>query len=298
MRIRFLGLLFLALTGGCRPLTSGSLDTPTSPPVAASQPRIFGISGSWRPKPSHDRLWRQNQMVLPYAEIDSHLITLRNVRDCYYRSEHDYDVSHFDVEVPLYDVQTLDFIVVPFRATPSLAHTMLSFGLANGQYIVFSVESRLEQGETYRPIEGAVNGYELMWVVGTERDLIGLRTEIRKDDVYLYRTRANPDQVRKIFLAAVARVNEIARQPEFYDTLRNNCTTNIVALINQLQPNTIPDDLRIVLPGHSDKLLYDLGLLDVNNPYPIAKEVSRISPLARLHHGSAEYSKAIRSQLQ
>ena len=298
MLVRSFWILFLSLAGGCRPLTSGSLDSTASQSVATAQPRNYSILGSWRPQPSHDRLWRQNQMVLPYAEIDSHRVTLRNIRDCNYRSENDYDVNHFDFDVALSDLQTLDFIVVPFRSTPSLAHTMLSFGSVNGQYIVFSVESRLEQGETYRPIEGAINGYELMWVVGTERDLIGLRTEIRKDDVFLYRTRANADQVRRIFLAAVARVNEIARQPEFYDTLRNNCTTNIVALINQLQPDTIPDDLRIVLPGHSDKLLYDLGLLEVNSPYPMAKEISRISPLARLHHGSAEYSKAIRSQLQ
>jgi len=261
-------------------------------------PRSLGISAKVRPEPSHDRLWRQDLAVLPYAEIQSDRVGLRNIRDCDYRTEDDYDVRHFDRMVLLDELQSLDFIVVPFQSAPSLAHTMLSFGLADGEYLVFSVEARLEQNESYRPLDGAINGYELMWVVGTERDLIGLRTEVRKADVYLYRTRAHPDQVRKIFVAAVARVNQIARQPEFYDTLSNNCTTNIVALVNQLQPGTIPEDVRILLPGHSDKLLYDQGLLAATGPFPMIKEASRINPAARIHYGSIGFSKAIRGDLR
>lgn len=235
-------------------------------------------------------------MLLPYAEIFSDRVTLHHIRDCHYRSEDDYDVRHFDRDVWLGDVMSLDFIVVPFKETPSLAHTMLSFGLIDGQYIVFSVEARLEHGETYSPLSGARQQYELMWVVGSERDLIGLRTEVRKSDVYLYRTVATPAQVRNVFLASVARVNQISRQPEFYDTLGNNCTTNIVDMINQLQPGTIPEDIRVLLPGHSDKLLYDRGLIAMSGPFEQIKQASRINWAANMHYGSNDFSKAIRGQ--
>lgn len=297
--MRSCGLLLITMVFacGCKPWALGTWEPPESRANPTPRLSALGVSARVRPQPSHDRVWRQNLMVLPYAEIESDKVLLRNIRDCHYRTEDDYDVRHFDRVVRLDDLQSLDFIVVPFQATPSLAHTMLSFGLSDGQYLVFSVEARLEQNESYHPVEGAINGYELMWVVGTERDLIGLRTEVRKADVYLYRTRATPQQVRKIFLAAVARVNQIARQPEFYDTIRNNCTTNIVALANQLQPGTIPEDIRVLLPGHSDKLLYDQGLLAVNGPFPIIKEASRINPMAKIHHGSADFSQAIRGQL-
>ncbi len=292
-------LLFLS---GCSPLSrsaaeraatdAGEDGAPTS-----GFPRIQSVSARLIRSPSHDRMWRQNLMVLPYAEILSDRVKLHNIRDCHYRTEDDYDVRHFDREVWLADIQTLDFIVVPFKSTPSLAHTMLSFGLSDGQYIVFSVEARFEKNESYHPIQGAVKGYELIWVVGTERDLIALRTEIRRADVYLYRTRATPEQVRNVFVAAVARVNQIAREPEFYNTLRNNCTTNIVDLINELQPGTIPEDIRVLLPGHSDKFLYDQGLLAISGPFPAIKQASRINTVAGLHYGSAEFSQAIRGEL-
>lgn len=254
----------------------------------------LGLSRQKQPK--HHKLWRPDLAVLPYAQIESDRVWLYNIRDCEYRTEEDYDVRHIDRLIYLSDVRTIDFIVVPFSNAPMLAHTMLSFGLANGEQIVFSVEARLETGEGYELVAGTTNEYELMWVVGTERDLIRLRTEVRDVDVYLYRTRATPEQVQRVFLAALARVNEIARQPEFYDLLNNNCTTNIVDLINQLRPGAIPKDIRVVLPGHSDRLAYDLGLLAVEGPFEQIKAGSKINLLANLNAHSPNFSQAIRQR--
>lgn len=245
---------------------------------------------------SHQRLWRPDLAVLPYAEIDAEKIVLHNIRDCVYRTEEDYDVRHFDLELFTNQVQTVDFIVVPFKEAPAIAHTMLSFGLSTGEYVVFSVEARLEQGENYSALASTSDEYELMWVVGTEEDLIRLRTEVRDVDVYLYPIRATPEQVQNVFLAAVARVNEIARQPEYYDLLTNNCTTNIVDMVNALKPGAIPADLRVVLPGHSDRLAYDLGLLAVQGDFETVKRNSRINAAARIHANSDNFSHAIRYQ--
>ncbi len=245
--------------------------------------------------PSHHRLWRPDLAVLPYAEIESDQVRLHNIRDCEYRTEEDYDVRHHNLEIWLDQLQTVDFIVVPFKEAPSIAHTMLSFGLSNGEHIVFSVEARLEQGEQYSALASTQNQYELMWVVGTERDLIRLRTEVRDVDVYLYPIKATPDQVRNVFLSAVARVNEIARQPEYYDLLTNNCTTNIVDMVNNLRPGAIPNDLRIVLPGHSDRLAYDLGLLAAQGDFDQIKKASRVNYAARMHFDAADFSQAIRA---
>lgn len=244
---------------------------------------------------SHHRRWRPDLMVLPYAEIDSDQVRLYNIRDCAYRTEEDYDVRHFDRPVALQDVRTIDFIVVPFKDTPALAHTMLSFGLADGEHLVFSVEARLEQGEQYSALPSATGKYELMWVVGTERDLIQLRTEVRDVDVYLYRTKVTPEQAQKAFLACVARVNEIARTPEHYDLLTNNCTTNIVDMVNGLKPGYIPRDIRVVLPGHSDRFMYDLGLLAAEGPFDQIKAASRVNLTAKLHRDAGNFSAAIRN---
>lgn len=252
------------------------------------------ITAPLQKHPSHDRLWRPDLAILPYAEIEHDRVQLRNIRDCDYRTEDDYDVRHFDRQILLSDVRTIDFIVVPFTNAPLIAHTMLSFGLAGGEQIVFSVEARLETHESYALGPSTTNEYELMWVVGTERDLILLRTEVRKVDVYLYPIRATPEQVQKAFLAAIARVNQIARQPEFYDLVANNCTTNIVDLVNEVRPETLLGDLRILLPGQSDRFAYDLGLLAAEGPFEQIKAASKINLAAQLYADDPNFSQAIR----
>lgn len=261
---------------------------------ASTRQRITNVQRPAKSTASHHRDWRTDLAVLPYAEIRSDRVRLFNIRDCTYRSESDYDVRHFDREIMLADVRTIDFIVVPFKETPLLAHTMLSFGMADGEHIVFSVEARLQKGQSYAAIGGALNEFELIYIVGTEKDLIRLRTDVRKVDVYLYPILATPQQVQKVFVAAVARVNEIARQPEFYDTLTNNCTTNIVDLINELKPGAIPQDIRVLLPGHSDRLAYDLGLLAVQGPFDQIKASSRINFAAQLNYDANDFSQRIR----
>ena len=261
---------------------------------AVARKRVIDIKQPEKSAPSHQRDWRTDLTVLPYAEIRSDRVRLYNIRDCEYRTEEDYDVRHFDREILLSNVQSVDFIVVPFKETPMLAHTMLSFGMANGEHLVFSVEARLQKGQSYAAIGGALNAFELIYVVGTEKDLIRLRTDVRKVDVYLYPILASPAQVQKVFVAAVARVNEIARQPEFYDTLTNNCTTNIVDLINELRPGAIPQDIRVLLPGHSDRLAYDLGLLAVQGPFDQIKASSKINLAAQLNYDAPDFSQRIR----
>ncbi|MCA9193440.1 MAG: DUF4105 domain-containing protein [Planctomycetales bacterium] len=234
-------------------------------------------------------------MVLPYANIHENRIQLHNIRDCVYRSEDDYDVRHFNRQVFLDDVQTVDFIMVPFKDAPALAHTMLSFGLRDGQHLVFSAEARLEQDEDYAAVAGATKQYELIYVVGTEEDLIKLRTDVRIVDVYLYPLNIDVSTTQRLFLAAVARVNQIARTPEFYQLLSNNCTTNIVDLVNQVHPHAIAEDLRILLPGQSDRLVYDQGWMAATGPFEEVRLASRINIKAQLYDGQGNFSRAIRS---
>ena len=68
---------------------------------------------------------------------------------------------------------------------------MLSFGFA-GDHVAVSIETRKKKGEAYSSIAGFFKQYELIYVVGDERDLIRVRTNYRRpeEQVYLYRTRA------------------------------------------------------------------------------------------------------------
>jgi hypothetical protein len=212
-------------------------------------------------------------------------------------SEDDYVLHYYDEQYELDGIQSVDFVVVPFTNTPSLAHTMMSFGFEDGRYLAVSVEVRLEEGETYSPIAGAMRQFEIMYVVADERDVIKLRTQQRGSDVFVYRTNATPEQARELFVDVMTRVNSLKKNPEFYDTFMNNCTTNIVAHINHVLPGRVPWNIGVLLPGYSDQLAYDLGLLVDYGGFEATKRRAHINPLADRYADNPRFSQLIRGQM-
>lgn len=245
-------------------------------------------------QPSNHRDWLPGLDVLATAEFDDSEVTIRNIRNAHYLTEEDYVLNYYDKTFDLAKLTSVDFIVVPFKEAPSLAHTMLSFGFEDRDYVVISVEARLEKGETYSPVRGSMQELELMYVIGDERDLITLRTEHRDVDVYVYRANVRPEEIRAMFVDMLKRANKLAKHPEFYDTVTNNCTTNIVDHINKLRPNLIPYSYAILLPGHSDRLAYDLGLLDKSVPFDQLKRRALVNPRAAIFASSEDFSQQIR----
>jgi hypothetical protein len=245
-------------------------------------------------RPSNLRDWSPDQAVLPYAEIDGDAVRVHNVRNCKYLAADSYVLDYYDKTYDANRIDTVDFIVVPFSGMPSLAHTMLSFGFNNGEYLAVSVEIRRQKGESYELLKGMLNHYELMYVVADERDVVRLRTNYRGDDVYLYRAKATPEQARTLFVDVMRRVNHLAEKPEFYNVFTNNCTTNIVQHINHVAPGKVPFSMKILLTGHSDRLAYDLGLLETEGSFAEARRQANVSAVARKNADASDFSEVIR----
>jgi hypothetical protein len=254
---------------------------------------LLGCAGLGHP-PSNYCDWSPDQALLAYAEVNGDIVHVRNVRNCTYLTQDTYVLGYYDKTYDLSKLQTVDFIIVPFRGTPSLAHTMLSFGFADGDHLAVSVEIRRQQGEKYELLKGMLDYYELMYVVADERDVVRLRTDYRGDDVYLYRARATPEQARMLFVDVMQRVDKLAEAPEFYNVFTNNCTTNIAGHINHIAPGKVPLGLKILLTGHSDRLAYDLGLLDTTLPFEEARRRAKVSDLARQSANAPDFSERIR----
>jgi hypothetical protein len=217
-------------------------------------------------RPSNDRNWSPDQERLVRATFVDDSVHIANARNARYRSVSDYDVHWEDRSYDLRRLESVWFIVEPFSDLRGPAHTFLSFGFADGQHVAISVELRKEVGETFHPLRGLLRQYELQYVVGDERDLIGLRANHRRDSVFVYPVRTTPEKMRELFRAMLERANGLAERPEFYNTLWSSCTTNIVAHINDIAPQRVPFSFKVLLPAYSDELAYDLGLLDTALP--------------------------------
>lgn len=242
---------------------------------------------------SNERDWSPDQRMLARAEFDGERVTVRNLRNFEYRSESDY-VERYDTRT--YDLSKLDsmwFVVERLGEKPGIAHTLLSFGFG-GDYVAISVEIRKERGESYSVLRGLLRQYELMYVVADERDVIGLRTNHRRDRVYLYPVRAEPEAMRRAFVEMLQRANKLADDPEFYNTLTSTCTTNLVRHVNTIAPGKIPLSYKVLLPAYSDSLAYDLGLIPTDRPFDAVQAAHRIDVRAQKNGVGADFSHAVR----
>lgn len=247
-------------------------------------------------EPSNERAWQSEVAVLPYATRDGDVVILHKVRSFDYRTEQDFDVRYDDRTLDLGRLNAVDLIAV-YWAGDAIAHIMVSFGFGD-QYVTFSIETRKEKGEAYSSIAGFFRRYELIYVVGDERDLIRVRTNYRRpeEQVYLYRTRAGPQVARRLFLQYVDRINELRERPEFYNTLTTNCTTDVWLLARTLS-GRFPLDWRVLLSGHFPEYAYDLGSLDTSMPFPELKSISLINDKAHAADRAPDFSRRIRKGL-
>ncbi len=246
-------------------------------------------------KPSHDRPWRPEVAVMPRAFIDGDRVRITGVRNFEYRSRDDFTVRYEEREVYLSHLKSLDFYLSYWTPGP-VGHTFLSFNFDNAPPISISIETRPEIGEGFHPVASLFKQFELIYVVGDERDLVRVRTNYRNEDVFLYRLRTSPEVARRLFLVYLQRINELADHPEFYNLFSNSCTINIVRYAN-LAGRVGRLDIRHILNGWSDHYLYDAGLLDTSLPFEELRRRSRINDAALAADDAKDFSERIRKSL-
>lgn len=245
-------------------------------------------------RPSNGRNWVKNLARTPVATIEGDRAGIQNVRFTRYQTADNYATEYESRVYDLSQIASVDFIVVPFVELEAGAHTMLSFGFDDGRYLAISVEVRRERGETYSPLRGLLRQCELIYVIADERDVLPLRAVHRKDRVYMYRIRATRKQVRAMFESMLNRANRLNQEPEFYNTLTNNCTTSILRHFNEVADRPLAANLKVLFPGFSDRLVYDLGLIDTDDPFEKTREQCEITEKISRHADDPEFSRRIR----
>jgi hypothetical protein len=243
-------------------------------------------------QPSNNRNWQPDVAVLPWSDIRGNQVTIHNIRNCDYRSETDYIVHHYDRTYDLTTLKSIDLSLV-YWGSPYIAHTMISFGFEGNGFVCFSVETRKEIGEAYSTIKGFFRNYEQTYVVADERDLIGLRTNYRGEQVYLYRLNESADLVQRTFLDYLREINALKERPKWYNALTGNCTTSIRILKAPYNPDSRLD-WRLIVNGFMDEMLYERTAIDTSLPFAELKKRSYINTRAKNLDKSPDFSQQIR----
>jgi hypothetical protein len=250
-------------------------------------------------QPSINHHWRPEVAVMPRAFIDGDLIRISGVRDFEYRSLDDFTVRYQEREMRLSHLTALDFYVSHWSdglIGRLVGHTFLSFDFDDAPPLSISIEIRPKVGQGFDPLASLFKQYELIYVVGDERDLVRVRTNFRGEAVYLYHLNTSAQIARRLFRIYLMRINELADRPEFYNLLSNNCTLNIVRYANAAGREG-RFDIRHLFNGLIDSYLYYSGRVDTTLPFAEFRRRSRINEAAEAADNAPDFAQRIRQSL-
>lgn len=245
--------------------------------------------------PSNDRSWVPEQARLASARVEGAHALVTGIRRFAWRSTTDFDARWEERTIDLERVAGLDVIVSDWGWT-ELVHTIVSWEIEGERPFAVSIESRREVGETFDPLRGFFRAYELYYAVADEQDLLTLRAVHRHEHVHLYRTSTSTDLARRLLGSYLDAIERLRGTPEFYDSLRHNCSTTVRAHLASLG---VEDtwDWRVVLNGHVDELLYARGLLDDSMPLETLRERSDVTERVRELEHAEDFSARVREGL-
>lgn len=225
---------------------------------------IAFISFIYSKNPSLDRDWTIDQKILSDISFSWNLVNIKNIRNFKYSSESEYEKNYYDETFDIDKLKTVYYIIEPFGNYSWPAHTMFSFSFDDWKFISISPEIRKEKWELFSAFKWLFHEYELVYMIWNENDLVKLRANYRKDDVFMYPIKAYKEDIIELFVSLLKRADKLSKKPEFYNTLTNNCASNILKHVNDIRINDIPWNRYVILPSESDKVVYEYWLIDTN----------------------------------
>jgi hypothetical protein len=208
--------------------------------------------------PRHDRAWIPEVAHGATADMGD-VVRLHKVRRFRWTARNKYD-EHWEEWLLDPDAITSVDLVMSIWSNPLIAHTMVSFGFADGRHLVFSGETRRQKGDRFTITGGFFRRFELVMIAADERDVIHLRTDVRREKVSLYPVLMEPAARKALFLAFLDQGNDLVTRPKWYNTVTTNCTTVPFEIVRTIAPR-LRRDWRLLLSGHLPAFLHKLGVL-------------------------------------
>ena len=243
-------------------------------------------------QPTDARDWAPDVAHGVTAEFEGDAVVLHNVRAFDWRTSESFTERWETRRYDLDDLVTVDLLTSVW-SSPAIAHTLISFGFANGDQITFSAEIRKERHEAFSELGGFFKRFELVMIAADERDIVYLRTNVRREDVSLFPLQVSPAQGRALFLRYLEMANDLAERPAFYHTVIANCTTIVFDLARLVAP-VFPADWRILMSGYLPEYLHELGIVAPDLSVPELRRRASISETAQQWEEGQRFSELIR----
>ena len=253
--------------------------------------------------PSNTGNWQTQFQVLPSIELINDTVSIKNVRDFRWNPDDTVaKIQYLDKNYQLSQFKNAWYGISHFGEN-GLAHVLLSFEFESEDenatkikdFLVVSIEARLQEKdvEGYNPIAGLFGAYTQTIVLATEQDVIGLRTHVRGEPLYLYKLDVPEIYTKPLLLNFLRKAEVLNYQAEFYNSIIDNCMTGMLAESHQFKGISSWLDKRILLPGNSDELAYELKYINTDIPFDQVRKDALINPSSTKLE-DPDFSKKIR----
>lgn len=201
-------------------------------------------------RPSHNRDWEEPHARTAYAKVSGDTVTIHNFRSFDYEAD-GLPIGHWNMRsFDLANLRSMDFFMTHWD-TEMEGHPIFSFDFGPQGHLAFTIEARMQKGESYSLPAGLYRQIELFYIPCEESEAIRIRTKFRKNEnVHIYLTIATPEPARKRFLEFIASMNEIRERPRFYNIVTFNCTT----AVRSQMTDSFPMDWRVIFNDQLDEL--------------------------------------------
>lgn len=227
--------------------------------------------------PSGDGPWRDDHARSAYAELSGRSLTVHNIRNIRHGDARQADgTEYFSRTWHLDKLERVWFGLSHFGPY-GLAHSFLSLEFSDGEYLGISIEARMRPGQRYRPMMGLFRQYTKIYIAATEQDVIGLRSHRRGENVLLYPVNGTKEDAQRFILKLFDDANAAYENPEFYNTILDNCLTNLLKHAVRLSEVSAAD-IRVLLPGHTDRLTYAFGITPDDMPFDVGRKRALVDP--------------------
>ncbi|MGI1677201.1 MAG: DUF4105 domain-containing protein [Cellvibrionaceae bacterium] len=244
--------------------------------------------------PTHNKDWQDSQKKLPHITKNASGFEVANIRDFRYDNEKNSITKNYNQKSYQYNNLKMIWFGLSHFGNNGLAHAFLSFEFSSNRYLTLSIEARTEKNQKYHPILGLLKHYEKIYIFGTETDIIGLRTHARKEKVLLYPINMETSEQIQLLKTYIDEAKTLESTPNFYNTLLDNCMTGLLRASGKFSTWDFLSEKRLILPGKSDGLAQELGLIDPNQSLETLRQKAKIDPLLSDPNDS-NFSKQIRS---
>lgn len=199
---------------------------------------------TYSPPPAEPPVYSPAQRRVQILADEGGVMTASNVRWLYGEAapgKFDWATARIRPEL----VKDVYFIKKPFPPEWIAAHSMLAYTFEKGGLtdaagneasgLVLSVEAYLKEGQSYGIIEGMKDRFGIVWVMTTWEEYSAYSV-LKGERLIPYKLKNFSAAQKRELVRESVRLAAVNRDGEFYNTVTNNCTNNLVILMNRVLP--------------------------------------------------------------